>query len=188
MTTQAHPVAVKWSRGKHAIEVLSKEVRLYATALAELQGSVVPRCYGYFEETIDGVDIGCLVLERCGKTLTCATDMEMNRKIMLAVSKLHCAGIYHGDIYDGRHLLLAPDRTVRIIDFSKARVHECTNTVPYLFNEGTGEVSAGCQELEDMESFFGMYSGSWNATKRKPPTRRLRFAPKPNNVTMNGPA
>lgn len=58
-------VAVKWVRGQYAIDKLRYEAALYTEELLPLQGDVVPKFYGIFAANIDGVAVGCLVLEWC---------------------------------------------------------------------------------------------------------------------------
>lgn len=67
--TDAVHVALKVVEGEDAIARLEKEARLYATALLELQGQVVPHSYGmYASAPGSGQRKACLMLEHCGRS------------------------------------------------------------------------------------------------------------------------
>lgn len=71
-------VVCKLSYGPVGMDRLMGEAMIYED-LKKLQGEVVPRCYGYFE---DSKVAGCLVLEHAGESLqTCfwALDDELKR-------------------------------------------------------------------------------------------------------------
>ncbi|KAH9950919.1 hypothetical protein B0H21DRAFT_720424 [Amylocystis lapponica] len=64
-TPQALPidVAVKWARGKKGVDKLRYEAATYQDYLEPIQGTVVPRFYGFYTATVDRVEVACLVLE-----------------------------------------------------------------------------------------------------------------------------
>ena len=59
-------VAIKWGRGNPNLQTLAHEFHLYDGDLKPLQGTVVPRCFGFYVGHIEDQEIGCLVLEWCG--------------------------------------------------------------------------------------------------------------------------
>ncbi|KAF8921876.1 hypothetical protein CPB85DRAFT_4916 [Mucidula mucida] len=59
-------VIVKIARADQ-VSALDWEAELYENDLRGLQGSVVPKCYGYFKGRSDGQALGCLVLEFCNQ-------------------------------------------------------------------------------------------------------------------------
>lgn len=62
-------VALKVVEGEDAIALLEREARIYATALLQLQGQVVPHCYGmYASAPGSGQRRACLMLEHCGQS------------------------------------------------------------------------------------------------------------------------
>lgn len=67
-------VAVKWVRGRQAVDRLCTEAGFYQNELRHLQGTVVPIFYGCYTARIEGVDVGCLVLEWCGGLINCSPD------------------------------------------------------------------------------------------------------------------
>lgn len=58
-------VAVKWARDQDTVNELRYEAELYTTNLRPLQGTVVPRFYGFFSAKVDGSEVGCIILEWC---------------------------------------------------------------------------------------------------------------------------
>lgn len=61
-------IVCKLSNDDEGMDGLAQEGSIYR-ALKSLQGKVVPRCYGYFED----LDVaGCLVLEYAGEPLDCS--------------------------------------------------------------------------------------------------------------------
>lgn len=58
-------VAVKVARGKEEVEEMEREVGFYESQLKSLQGTVVPKCYGFYTAKVQGTPIGCLLLEYC---------------------------------------------------------------------------------------------------------------------------
>ncbi|KAI0688135.1 hypothetical protein BC835DRAFT_1285323 [Cytidiella melzeri] len=158
-------VAVKWVRGRQAVDRLRHEAKLYQNELRPLQGKVVPILYGCYAGNVEGVDVGCLVLEWCGGAINCSLE-EISRKRILAACCLHAKGVEHGRLYDreGHHFVMGMDNTVRIIDFSVAMPHRCPGATPQLLGERPGDIPPGCVELEGLEARIGNCS----------PRRKLR--------------
>ncbi|KAF8960355.1 hypothetical protein BDZ97DRAFT_1665993 [Flammula alnicola] len=160
--TDPFTVICKLGRGSHNIKSLEKEHHFYMQDLAHLQGTVIPRCYGFYKAMVDDVPIGCLLLEYCtGKEVNKKNDDEYNRLVMLAICKIHQVNIEHGNLihYDsGRHIVMSGS-SPRIVDFSQAKRHDCLNCAPH---KSTGRVpdglptSAWCSELSGMEREYGM--------------------------------
>ncbi|KAI0347646.1 hypothetical protein BDW22DRAFT_1349679 [Trametopsis cervina] len=159
---QFRPVnaAVKWARGRNAVDKLCYEAGIYQRELFDLQGKVVPMTYGCYTAFVEGVDVGCLVLEWCGGTVNYSKD-ELTRRRILAACRVHAAGILHGRLQD-RHFVMSMDHTVRIVDFSEARSHKCRGAIPLLDTEEPGDIPAGCEELEDLEA----RSQDWSPWRR----------------------
>ncbi|KAL6304783.1 hypothetical protein BKA93DRAFT_825403 [Sparassis latifolia] len=144
-------VAVKWVRGEQAVRRLEHEAKLYNEKLAPLQGTVVPRFYGFFSAVIQGINVGCIVLEWYKETANRAdaiSAVNINRMVMLLL--IHQAGIQHNDIIDAHHMLVLPNASIRIIDFSKASdKHKCMARV-----DAEGEIINRCYELEKMKELI----------------------------------
>ena len=51
-----------------SIDAFRHEATLYHTKLQELQGSCIPRYYGFYTGVIHGRPAACLLLEHCGVT------------------------------------------------------------------------------------------------------------------------
>ncbi|THU90639.1 hypothetical protein K435DRAFT_607960, partial [Dendrothele bispora CBS 962.96] len=114
-------IALKTATGSAAVAALERESLFYIEHLGSLQGEVVPKHYGFFKGTKDGVEFACMSLEYC----TGSWDaVNFNGQIMLAACKLHSSGILHGDLVNSiRHIVPYRSNGVRIIDFSNARAH-----------------------------------------------------------------
>ncbi|KAH9897974.1 hypothetical protein C8Q73DRAFT_640768 [Cubamyces lactineus] len=128
-------------RGERMIDQLRHEAEMYMGPLRGLQGQVVPVFYGFFTGTIEGVHIGCIVMEWCPGN-EWVTFGKPNQKELAdrweAVRLLHRAGVKHGQLYkrrdslrlwEGRHFLRAQDGKLRIVDFQQARVHTCAGSM-----------------------------------------------------------
>lgn len=57
-------IAIKWARGA-GVRALQHERANYE-GMAEMQGEIIPKLYDYYQETLEGVDVACLVLQWCG--------------------------------------------------------------------------------------------------------------------------
>ncbi|KIK70565.1 hypothetical protein GYMLUDRAFT_972691 [Collybiopsis luxurians FD-317 M1] len=149
-------VVAKLAR-QSSLHSLEKEYEMYETKLKRLQGHVVPRCYGLFKGiNSNGEGMACLLLEYCIGSPTFALE-DRNRLIMLAVCKLHNAGVLHGSLGDGRHIVYTNSQ-VRLVDFTHAiENHRCVGAIPML-TSSTGEKASrnGCPELVFMEEKYGM--------------------------------
>ncbi|CCL98100.1 uncharacterized protein FIBRA_00094 [Fibroporia radiculosa] len=163
-------VALKWATGKQHIDRLRWEASMYENELRHLQQRVVPDFYGFFQATLDGVDVACLVLEYCGGVPTRDT-CELGRQRMEAAIQLHRAGIVHGDLVDNKHFLAASrDDSLRIIDFSRATIHSCptrtrTSLLAYL-HEHARKLPSPCAELALLEQTSGPDFDKPGATRR----------------------
>lgn len=58
-------VIIKLARGEAAFEKLAREADIYTNELRHLQGTVVPKFYGFYKGKVDGIDLGCMILEYC---------------------------------------------------------------------------------------------------------------------------
>ncbi|KAK0233535.1 hypothetical protein IW262DRAFT_1452063 [Armillaria fumosa] len=149
------PVIIKVARTEKEFSLLQWEEKVYNQCLKGLQGTVVPKCYGLFGTNDRGQKTGCLVLEYCATANDIRHD-DYCRKVMVAMIKIHQAGIIHGDVRRSSHILSTPDR-VRIIDFSNAKIHACPNAQPRLMDPGYApESETQCNELMFLENGYGM--------------------------------
>ncbi|KII89954.1 hypothetical protein PLICRDRAFT_53082 [Plicaturopsis crispa FD-325 SS-3] len=153
-------IIVKIATGKEGIKDLEREAGFYESDLRPLQGSVVPRCYGFFKGKVSGEYQACLLLEFCRfvehQPSFKRTLVETNRLKMVAAARLHQVGIIHNDLIDGRHFVIA-NRGPQIIDFTYAERHACRGAVPLLLCDN---VPRGCWELVNMERYFGDTDGA----------------------------
>ncbi|KAJ3761916.1 hypothetical protein EV360DRAFT_79781 [Lentinula raphanica] len=151
-------VVAKMAYGKD-VASLDSEYRVYMDNLRHLQGSVVPECYGLYHGKVEGERFGCMLLEYCRGAVTYSVE-QRNDEIMLAVCKLHQAGILHRSLDDGHHIICS-HLGVRIVDFADVVVnHRCVGAGPLLKHpNGTwvsGSSSPGCPELMLMEKIYGL--------------------------------
>lgn len=137
---------IKIAYGDQEYRDLDREYDYYSLELQSLGGIAVPRCYGFFGAEIEGVLVGCIVMDLCIGTDVILPDYaEFKRRIMMAICKLHSVGIEHGNLSaDYRHYVM-DSWSVLIVDFSAARRHNC----PGLQSVG------GCDELIQAERLFG---------------------------------
>ncbi|TFK83702.1 hypothetical protein K466DRAFT_665650 [Polyporus arcularius HHB13444] len=123
-------VVCKVAHDELMLHELKEEANLYAGLLAPLQGTVVPKCYGYFVgHSRDGV-IGVLVTEDCGsppwsELKGCPKDFKL--AALEALVHLHRVGVKHGDfmrrniVTRGKHDV----KSLRLLNFQHAREHKC---------------------------------------------------------------
>ncbi|KAJ7661253.1 hypothetical protein B0H17DRAFT_1144690 [Mycena rosella] len=143
-------VALKIARGAEDVEDMGREAAFYEQQLKGLQGTVVPKCYGFYTASVHGTPLGCLLLEYCSGPPERIPDL--NRKVLRAAYALHAAGVLHGDL-DAHHFV-AMGRDLRIVDFSVAVPHQCVSGLARRA-EGHGRHHVcGCQELAVLESTY----------------------------------
>ncbi|GJE87009.1 hypothetical protein PsYK624_030920 [Phanerochaete sordida] len=110
-------VVCKLAEGKSGLSMLNMEAQLYATNLKNLQGTVVPRFYGFYVGTwkdLGGEDnlLGCILLEDCGESIQHHggkfADCRMTVKcaIVEALMQIHDAGIMHNRFTEG-HIVVS---------------------------------------------------------------------------------
>jgi hypothetical protein len=58
-------VLLKLARGDQENKLLKHEYECYTNELVGLQGRYVPFCYGMYNSIVNGIPLGCLVLEYC---------------------------------------------------------------------------------------------------------------------------
>ncbi|KAI8981240.1 hypothetical protein BD414DRAFT_492072 [Trametes punicea] len=162
-------VALKWVVGDERIARLRHEAEFYEKWLGPVCGIAVPRYYGFFIGTVENVTVACMALEWC-EGLPIENVRELNRQRMLAATKLHEASVFHGQLLDPRHYIPMRDGSLRIVDFSVAKVHRCPGSVPLSLDNGSGDPRPAetCGELDVMESRFGVDAESYG--------RQLRWA------------
>ncbi|KAH9950922.1 hypothetical protein B0H21DRAFT_720435 [Amylocystis lapponica] len=150
-TLQALPidVAVKWARGKKGVDKLCYEAAIYQDYLQSIQGSIVPRFYGFYTATIDDVQVACLVLEWIEEDPKTSIDEdEHGLRQMRAMARLHQTRIFHGKILDDRHFLQDFQGNVRVVGFSTAQLHRCE--VQGIMDNVLDDAPVGCDELYDV--------------------------------------
>ncbi|KAI0778612.1 hypothetical protein BD413DRAFT_465010 [Trametes elegans] len=149
-------VALKWAVGQELIARLENEAKIYENHLGTLQGTVVPRYYGFFTGVVRNITVACMVLEFC-QGLLVDDVCELNRRRMLAAIELHKAGVFHSRLLDTRHFIPMRDGSLRIVDFSEAKVHDCPGALPLCFHRtGDPRPAESCGELDVVESRFGV--------------------------------
>ncbi|KAJ6494009.1 hypothetical protein C8R47DRAFT_1213689 [Mycena vitilis] len=134
-------------------DALEREAGCYSKLVA-LQGIAVPRCLGYYRNKAQGKEMSCLVLDYCvgvpGEQM-----VDPHRKIMTAAYALHCQGVMHGDLLDGRHFLKS-GRKMLIVDFAAAVPHHCIHGSHIQGPDGRWTMGS-CPELSALERIHGVY-------------------------------
>ncbi|KAG7095578.1 hypothetical protein E1B28_006311 [Marasmius oreades] len=117
---------------------LAQEAQAYNTVLEPLQGTTVPRCYGFFTGVgEEGQQIACLVLEYWGQNLCqpfCMLSLDLRIKILERLNDLHKCGVHHCDFAE-RNVLTSGD-DIRLIDFDQTEFHDCDSNTTFDFNPG----------------------------------------------------
>ncbi|KLO20215.1 hypothetical protein SCHPADRAFT_934811 [Schizopora paradoxa] len=115
-------VFVKWADQPDRIRKLAHEAEVYSTELRHLQGSVVPRMYGYYVDRSVRPTFACLILEYLNGSLP-KEFQRYNQECMYLSNKLSEAGIIHNQLYgdDRRRHIISSKSGLRVVDFSEAR-------------------------------------------------------------------
>ncbi|KAF9469671.1 hypothetical protein BDZ94DRAFT_1180988, partial [Collybia nuda] len=165
-------VILKTAEGTDRVHHLTREAEMYKGPLKNLQGKVVPKCFGFYTGKRNGVDLGCLVLEYCSGPNPVTHLQQFNERVMVAACRLHEAGVFHGNLVEGSHFVKSDDDRVRIVDFSTATLHKCPGAHPAL-TSGSQSDAIQCPELVKIEKVFG-YRGDAQAMRaRLKPQQRL---------------
>ncbi|KAJ3501448.1 hypothetical protein NLJ89_g9338 [Agrocybe chaxingu] len=154
---------LKWAqtddRDTTSIEMLRNEASIYMRELLSLQGTVVPRCYGYYEGTTsDGrTRFAGLLLEELPRKPqeNWTRAAEYHRHLMIAFCKIHKAGIQHHGVMDPRHFITDGGSAPKIVSFSLATRHNCAGCPPADSAGNIPQGAAVCLELQLLEMHYG---------------------------------
>ncbi|KAF7368933.1 hypothetical protein MVEN_00219500 [Mycena venus] len=150
-------VALKVARGSEAVEEMEREAGFYEHQLRDLQGTVVPKCYGFYTAKVRGMDIGCLLLEYCSGPP--GRDFAHIRSQSQGHASYICSpqggSATHGDLAGGHHFI-PMGHDVRIVDFSVAVPHKC---VSGLSKRAAGHRHhiCGCHEIAVLENVYARH-------------------------------
>lgn len=111
----------------------------------------IPRRRGRTE--VSAVNLNSLGIDE--ETLTVR---YCSRQMMVVGCQLHIAGVEHGQLYHSRHFV-ARNGSLRIVDFTLAKSHECANAHPDVKLGSRRDRSKECHELVILEKTYGKYSG-----------------------------
>ncbi|CAA7268029.1 unnamed protein product [Cyclocybe aegerita] len=154
---------LKWAQTNNgdmtSIEMLRNEASIYKQELLPLQGTIVPRCYGYYEGTTNDsrVRFAGLLLEElpCKPKENCTRSAEYHRRLMIAFCKIHEAGIQHHGVMDSRHFITDGGSAPKIVSFSLATRHNCAGCPPADSAGNIPQGTAVCLELQLLEVHYG---------------------------------
>ncbi|KAJ8502943.1 hypothetical protein ONZ45_g11300 [Pleurotus djamor] len=96
-------------------------------AVFDLQGRIIPVCFGLFQAVAYGKLVSVLVLEDCGQPVQYETEklsLGARKSIFLLLKCLHEFGYEHGDVSPG-NVLLNDDGHVFLTDLEDIQRHEC---------------------------------------------------------------
>ncbi|KAF8075350.1 hypothetical protein FPV67DRAFT_1728608 [Lyophyllum atratum] len=149
------PVVLKLAQGSQSFEDLKKEADHYASALKDVQGTAVPRFYGFYEwrcVTHSRRRLGCLVLEYCGEPVVGKfKDLPMNERldILDVLADLHAHGMHHSDFSELN--VVTQNGEYRLIDFTYLeKKHKCFFDNQWKAGAHVKDVgSMGCGMLKD---------------------------------------
>jgi len=122
-STSQQTFVAKVAMGMEGMDNLKHETIMYQYA-PNLQGSVLPRCYGYYEN--EQGTAAFILLEDCGRPYNGPLkDLPDSTKlaIMQALKKAHEAGLEHGDLEPWN--LLDCNGSPRIVDWHLGLIHAC---------------------------------------------------------------
>ncbi|KAJ7621083.1 hypothetical protein FB45DRAFT_838809 [Roridomyces roridus] len=149
-------VAAKIATGKDAVKDMQREFGLYENELKELQGNLVPICYGFWTTKVNGRHLGCLLLEYCSGPPGDRQTQQLHLRFDRAAYALHSAGVLHGDLRDGHFVAMGLDS--RILDFSTAVPHICTTDLAQRAEGRSRHTPCRCPELASLEfRTYGRY-------------------------------
>ena len=79
-------IIIKSALGPDEMILLKREAEFYSNELRLLQGTVVPKCFGFFRGKVDGVDFGCLLLEYCsGRAVWNMLEFKFVSIVLIAI-------------------------------------------------------------------------------------------------------
>lgn len=78
---------------------------------------------------------------------------------MVAGSLLHSAGVEHGQLRNEFHIV-GNKGSLQIVDFTKAKAHECMNAYPDVGSGLGRDIRRECEELRMLERVYGRHSGA----------------------------
>ncbi|KAH9922679.1 hypothetical protein B0H21DRAFT_765855 [Amylocystis lapponica] len=148
-------VVCKFTYGKRTLERLRHEAAIYRDQLKDLQGKIVPKLYGLYEGEMDDEELsGCLITQYCGKHPNsmpfCGTSWQSKSSVLLALLKIHKAGVQHGDFFED-NVVYTPKGHPRIVDFGGAEAHTCDWTMQSVFHSQDPHPTdfPACKELDN---------------------------------------
>ncbi|KAJ8462733.1 hypothetical protein ONZ45_g17826 [Pleurotus djamor] len=119
-------------------------------AVFDIQGTVVPICYGLYEAVVYGKLVSVLVLDDCGEPVRYDTKkvrLDVRKSIFSLVTCLHGFGYEHNDLTPG-NILTTEEGHIFLTDLEDIRPHKCG--VPPVLTVGDFTPSLqefGCIEL-----------------------------------------
>ncbi|RDB26127.1 hypothetical protein Hypma_006193 [Hypsizygus marmoreus] len=126
-TAETRNIVLKINTGEH-VKALTHEADVYENCAKDLQGTVIPVCFGLFHTvTLENCVITCLVTEYCGENLDAneLSDLEIDFgwNLLRQVDLLHRHGLRHKDLSVSN--ILSNNGTPFLIDLEKAEEHTC---------------------------------------------------------------
>ncbi|KZT21049.1 hypothetical protein NEOLEDRAFT_1181978 [Neolentinus lepideus HHB14362 ss-1] len=159
--TTGRSIILKFARARDAFADIRAEEQVYANQLISLQGVVIPRCFGFYEDPHSGGCIGCLALEDCGDPPCEHLDylpIVQRFAILRGLQSIHRCGILHESVR--RENVVMRDGQVRIIDFGRVSPHSCEAAAAIIQRQSYRPSLAEfpCRDLRNVCSHFGIWS------------------------------
>ncbi|GBE89702.1 hypothetical protein SCP_1700260 [Sparassis crispa] len=144
-------VVCKVVYGRPARDKLHFEFSMY-DKLQDLQGRLIPQCFGLYEGEMDDGRAACLLLEYCGEELTRKlryTSWDFRRQVLDSLLEIHRRGVVHNDVRE-RNIVINKEGRPIIVDFdiSDSKNHDCPVKLPIQFDVPEPDrFHFGCDEL-----------------------------------------
>ncbi|KAF8057388.1 hypothetical protein FPV67DRAFT_1430053 [Lyophyllum atratum] len=129
--------------------MFSQEALRYEKDLQRMQGTYIPRFYGFFQATIYNKLVSVLLLEDCGENVN-VRDESLSIQIYHLFTELHGRGFAHLDV-DGHNIVKDQDGRFVLIDLAHSRPHKCEARLQVLIGDfAPPKLEFGCRELYDL--------------------------------------
>ncbi|RDB17089.1 hypothetical protein Hypma_001929 [Hypsizygus marmoreus] len=143
---------LKFSHQGKNVDSLLHEANIYENHVKDLQGDVIPRCFGVFQATIAENLITCLITEYCGSPIEgsniCSWGPEdFFWEVIRKLDRLHKHGFAHGDFKESN--VVNNNGVPFIIDLEHAKPHICKRALLIKKSsiQPTNAADLNCEEL-----------------------------------------
>ncbi|KAJ8454178.1 hypothetical protein ONZ45_g19404 [Pleurotus djamor] len=132
-------------------------------AVFDLQGKIIPVCFGLFQAVAYGKLVSVLVLEDCGEPVQYENEemaLDPRKSVFLLLKCLHEFGYEHGNV-SPRNVLVNGDGHIFLIDLEDIQRHECHAAPIVTIGDFTPSLEEfGCIELHRLARHLDFWEPS----------------------------